>query len=387
MGSINISFLNRAICYAIIVLVGFSNSVRADSWQDNLYLNGFFTLDLTTSDRDIPIVSATGETRGYEKDKINADNSLIGGQIEYAFTDKFSVLVQGTAAINEAGSLTSDIDWAYISYDFGTDWVARAGKFQTPFLQGIELSNIGYSRTWARPLVPSSGASGFNYYYGAELLKHVSIDNHNFDFQFSLGQAQHGLDFVDNKNLKLASVRYQRNDFWLRTAIMQADYSVYTPSNLLITDSGEVLMGSVEAELTFNQFILNLGYSNSQSDITPDDKMSYASLSYTLDNFIPYVFIAKRNQFFEAFDAPVPNDGNNGPPEGPPPPENNTRPTPPDGNSDFNSLAAGVRWNFASNLALKLQLEKVDLKDAARVPNTVVTQDSNTLSVVLEGAF
>lgn len=394
MGSINISFLNRAICYAIIVFVGFCSSVRAESWQDSLYLNGFFTLDLTTSDSDIPIVNANGESRGFERGKINANNSLIGGQIEYAFTNKLSVLVQGTAAIDGAGSLTSEVDWAYISYDFGTDWVARAGKFQTPFLQGIELSNIGYSRIWARPIAPSGGANGFNYFYGAELLKHVSIDDHNFDFQFSLGQAEHSLDFIDNKNMKLASVKYQRNDFWLRTAIMQADYSIYTPRNALISDSAQVLMSSVEAELTFNQFILNLGYSNSSSDITPDDKMSYASLAYSLDNFIPYILIAKRNQFFEAFDVPIPNDGNGGPPAGPPdgppglpPPENSGRPTPPDGNSNFNSYAAGVRWNFASSLALKLQVEKIDLEDAARVPDTVVRQDSNTLSVVLEGAF
>lgn len=387
MGSINISFLNKAICYAIVVFIALSSSVRADSWQEKLYLNGFFTLDLTTVDSDIPIVSATGELRGYEKGDVNGENTLIGGQIEYAFTEQFSVFVQGTASFNDKGSLTSDIDWAYVSYDLGADWVGRAGKFQTPFLQGIELRNIGFSRNWARPLAPSNGASGFNYYYGAELLKHASIGKHNFDFQFALGQAEHSLEDVENKNMKLAAVKYQWNDFWVRTAIIQADYSVFTPNNLLITDSGEVLMGSVEAELTYNQLILNMGHSDSSSDITPDDKMSYISIAYNFGNFTPYVFIAKRNQFFVAFDAPVPDFSGDGPPPERPTQQGSGRPITPDGHSDFNSTALGVRWDFAQRLALKLQVEKLELRDAARNPSTVVTLDGNTLSVVLEGAF
>lgn len=383
MGSINISFFNKAICYAIIVFVGFCGTVRADSWQDDLYINGFFTLDLTTSDNDIPLVGADGEPRLYEKDKVNAENTLVGGQIEYAFTEQLSLFVQGSASFDGVGSLNTEIDWAYVSYDFGADWVARAGKFQTPFLQGIELRNIGFSRNWARALTPSSGASGFNHFLGAELLKHVSVGEHNFDFQLSLGEAEHGLDQVQNKDMKLASVKYQRDQFWLRTAIMQADYSVFTPSKLLITDSGSVVMASVEAELTVNQFILNMGYSDSSSDVTPDDKMSYISLAYNIGEFVPYVFVVKRNQFFVPFNVPTADSNSDSPPPLPPPPSGLRGPN---GDVDLNSVAAGVRWNFATSLALKLQVEKVDLTDDARNPATV-KQDSNILSVVLEGAF
>lgn len=366
-------------CISLLIAVSFCAVTVADDWSDKLQFNGYYTLDFTWVDSDVQAVSSVGEVRNYDQNDISLRNSLVGAQLEYAISDNFSLFAQGVAYYDRNNDITTDLNWAYLSYDLGNDFIARAGVFQMPFLQGTELRTVGYSRLWARPLTPGTGASGINQYYGLDLVKQVSANNYNWQFQLALGKGDHDLSEVKVDDIQLVSARVEREQSWLRAAIMRASYAVYTPRGQLIINSGEALLASIETEINIASLIVNAGFSISDSDVTPNDTMHYLSLAYRFDDITPFVILTKRNQYFEAFTLPAPPAGS--------PPPTRPAPPPPDGNADMYSIGAGLRWNFTERVALKLQLENIRATDDSGRLNAVEHADGSVFSFVIEGAF
>lgn len=377
--------------FALLIALSFTSVSYAEDWSDNLYLNGYFTLDLTVADSDLIMVSSVGERRNYKQDKPSVKNSLVGGQLEYQFSDNLSIFGQGVAFYDEQGSATTDINWAYVSYDFGDDLKTRIGVFQTPFLQGTELRTVGYSRLWARSLTPGAGASGINEYAGVDVVKQLAVGDYNWEFQFALGEGDHDLSEIDVDGVELLSAKVRHEQFWLRASVMHAQYKVDTPRGQTILESGDVVMASLETELTVGQTIINAGYSTSDSEVTPNDTMHYLSVAYRFDDVTPFIMLAKRNQYFEAFEVPLPPTGGNNPPPPPPgnqgPPNSAGPPSPPDGDADRYTLGVGARWNFAEQLALKVQYENVRISDNTGRLNSTGTVEGNVLTLAVEGAF
>lgn len=385
----NISSFLRSICCTLFCLFFICNSSNAEELSDNFQFNGFFTLDATVTDQDLALTSNSDNKVFYEENTPSLKNSLIGAQLSYSFTDDFTAVMQaklydeGGTQDPSKGSI-AQLDWAYISYDFGADFKIRAGQFLIPFMQGTELRSIGFSRLWARPLIPNSGAGGYKEYVGVELLKHYPSGNGNWDFQFSVGQAEHSLSRIDNKHMELLSVRYQQDNFWVRAALLSTQYDIYTTSNFLIKDSASAVMFSTELEYTLNDFVLNAGYTQSKTDITPDGTNYYISLAYNFDAITPYVSYSRGNQYFELFTVPTPIRSE--PPTAPndeplPPPP----PTPPNGDVDIYHLSVGARYNFSERYAVKIQLEHINEENKANFPDD--NGEGNALSIVLEGIF
>lgn len=361
---------------------GMGTSAKAQDWTDKLTFNGFYTLDLTVTDEDYQVISAGGP-RLFEADEPSFNNSLIGAQLRYDFTEKWSATVQGVAFLDQNDSLDFDLDWAYISHQFDHDWQVRAGQFQIPFLQGTELRNVGFTRLWARPLTPGSGAGGYDHYSGLEVIKKFSRGDHSWSLQWGAGQAEHLLeDQVDNEDMTLFAAQWDRENFWLRGALLHANYTVTTPRGQLIENAGNVLMGSLESEWRPQNWVLNVGYSTTKSDTTPDDTMAYASLGVELGDFTPYLMSIYRNQNFPTVVIPggPPGGGpGGGPGMGPPPP--------PMGDNDRYVQAVGVRWNFKPNMIFKFQLEQNKVDDQSRLQQGRRIEQSRVLSVIMEGVF
>lgn len=373
--------LKDTLLVVVLLLLFLVPKVHADDWSDKFSFNGYYSLDFTYVDDDLNLVSSSTNNRLFKKNKIETNNSVIGGQLQYQFTDNLSAFVQGSLTTDNNDSLETNIDWAYLSYEFNNNVTARLGQFQIPFLSGTELRKIGFSRLWIRPLIPGNGASGNEDFVGIDLLKRYSSGDNNWEFQFSAGKANHGLDDIDNKNMKLFAARYQRHDFWIRTALMHTEYSVTSPRGIMITNSGHALLGSIESEAKLRNFQFNAGYSNTSAKVVPEDSMAYLSIAYPLNKITPYVFGVKRKQHFEAFEVPAPN----GPPTGPPP--MGPPPSPPVGDRNVYSLAIGIRIDLAPKYALKFQIENIRSKDESRLQNGITSTEGTAFSVVLEGVF
>lgn len=378
------SFLKILCCIQISLLSAFT-PIQANELSDKLNFNGFFTLDFTVTNNDLRLISNSDQRVSYQADQTSFKNSLVGGQLSYQLTDNFEAVVQGKFYNDTDSDVLSysdsivQLDWVYLSYDFGDDLKVRAGRFQIPFMQGTELRNISFSRLWLRPLIPSSGAGGFSEYTGGEVLKHISVGDSNWDFQVALGKAEHSLDAIDNKNIKLLSARFQQGAFWLRTAILATEYSVFTPTREVLTDSGNGLMFSLESEYAIGAYLFNAGYSTSRTDITPDDSNYYLSVAYQFNDITPYLYHSRFKQVFEPFrlqDA-----------IGPPPsrPQGSPPPIQPDGNLDLYSWAVGAKYLLNERYAIKVQAEHIKEQDNASSP--FPNGEGNAFSVVFEGIF
>ncbi|HOP21972.1 MAG TPA: hypothetical protein PK055_08995 [Gammaproteobacteria bacterium] len=356
--------------------IGVSHADENSKWN----FNGYYTVDLTYADDDLVLVSNSKEQRSYKDGELSLINSIFGGQLEYSFNDKISAFVQGSLYADRNESIKFNLDWAYLSYDLGHDLNMRAGRFQIPFLSGTELRRVGFTRLWARPLIPGNGASGNEYHNGIEFVKHYNKGVNNWEFQLALGQAKHELEDVGNKGIQLFSTKYQRENFWIRSALMYSEFSLTSPLGVRLTDSGHAFLGSLESEWQFDKFQLNLGYSDTQTVYVPEDKMLYASLAYHInDKVTPYLVGVRRNQHFELF----PNSGTSPPANG----DGTPRPIPPQGDKDGYILGIGTRIELSPKTTLKFQLENIRDKDTTRVQNGIMRSDGNAFSIMLEGIF
>lgn len=372
----SISFKN-AYVFAIIMGFGCVCPVLAGQVSDQLYFNGFYTLDYTYTERDVALVSNNKKPRAFDRDSTGLENSLVGLQAEYELNEEFSGFIQGKASFNSDNGIEADINWAYLSYDFGDDRRLRIGKFQTPFLQGTELRNIGFTRIWARPLIPENGASGFNQYTGVEYIVHKPTAVGQWDFQLAGGLADNDDGKIVSQNIELISAKYSYETFWIRSAFLHGEYSVLNVDGQKIITSGTVFMGSVETHMRTQYGVVNLGYSKSHSDITEDDTLYYISLALPFKTVTPFLYLGKRNKHFDSYEIPPPIGG--GTPA--------VTLLPPVGDYDVTSVALGARIHITEGLGLKIQLENIEQKNNAGAPTSAPANDSNTFSILLEGVF
>ncbi len=372
------------------------SALAAGLWDDKLHFNGFYTLDASVTSSDLALLSNAGLGREFAKNEASLDNSLVGGQLEYLLSENFSAYLQGKLFLNADGDLDNKVDWAYLSADLGNDVSARIGQFLIPIMHGVEMRNVGYSRLWARPLVPLSGAGGYSDFQGFDIISRFQTNSGFWMFQVSGGQAEHDLPIIDNDGLALLALQYSHDEFWVRTAVLKTTYSISTPTGAVITDAGRAVMGSIEIEYTPGDFIINAGFSTADADITPNDNLYYLSLGVNIAETTPYILATHRNQHFDSFDPPRPQrppPGQQPPPEQQPPQD---RPgdspgavaPPPDGDIDIYELAVGIRWDLDEQYAIKFQVDYIDLTNDAG--QAVLAEDSKSgfaATLIFEGVF
>lgn len=362
-------------CLAILC-----NPLHANELPEHISLNGFFTLDASIADTDTDLVGG----RELDDDEVNFSHSLIGAQAQFNLTDNLSLYTQGSLIVDRDEKIAEELDWAYLSYDFKHDFTLRLGRFRPAFLQGIELRNIGYSRIWARPLIPGAGASGFNRFHGLDTLKKFNVGKHHWQVQTSLGKAEHNNEAVNADTMLLGAIKYSTDRLWMRAAVMHVEYEFTAPDNIQI-DSADALLASFEAEWQWQNWQLNLGLSEGSSDETPDDAVYYLSLAYSVDAFSPYVFVSSREQDFD-------DSGDRRPPgQGPPmqpgwPPPGAMR-VPRQNDSQRDVTAIGIRWDWLGGYAVKFQLERAKDQFTGQGNQPQRSDHANIASFVIEGIF
>ena len=360
-----------------LVLLGASAAWAQDATTgDRLSISGFYTFDQTYVDGDTLLIGSSGDQRVYEDGETSGRNSVAGLQLSYDLDETWRATIQGTAHYDREGEAKTDLDWAYVSASLGDDSTLRAGRFQIPFLRGTELRKVGYTRLWARPLMPGVGAGGFNDHDGAEFIKGFAAGARRYELQLALGRPNHRLPRIEGKSITLLSGAYSDDRLWARVSAFHAEYAGAPPGP---PDArGNVTMASAEATLELDRFIWHAGYVDADADDIPDDRMGYLSVGLRLGRFTPFVFGAMYEQTFE-----------NRPGAGRVPPR---RPAPRGGGSgglrtERDSVGAGVRWDVRENLAVKFQYEEVSGTDFAPRERMVRSVDGRAYTITVEGVF
>lgn len=153
-------------------------------------------------------------------------DSMLGMQMIVAPMDRFSITTQvvarGFSFVND-DSYDPRLEWFFASYELTPEWRMRVGRLRTPHYLFSESLEIGYSYPWVRP--PNdmyvSFLEPFSHFYGADLTWQHAFGSVDSDFKILYGKTSgkfSGIDIDVNKTYGVAT-KARWNDFTLRYAL------------------------------------------------------------------------------------------------------------------------------------------------------------------------
>lgn len=307
---------------------------------------------------DYPIVS------GYTEDWSFKPESLFGLQFQAELGEGLSATMQMVS--RGADDFKTQVEWAYLSYQLNDKWTLQAGKKRLPLFYYSDFYDVGYAYTWIRPPADTYTWQVFNY-NGLNALYNDQWGDWSVSGNIYAGREES----PDNKLLSDFFYHASVNEIWkdiiggvisfekdwfeIRLTHMQYTNERYMSGERVTWGDKDTRDGKfygIATNLDFDSWFvlselnrLSLDGSNFDSNMI--------TLGYRLDTLTPYV----GHSSFETQDEP----------EG----------------EKHSTTFAGVRWDFHSNAALKVQYDKVedDSFDYA------VAGDSEALTVSVDLVF
>lgn len=83
---------------------------------------------------------------GYENKVSLSEKSLLGFQVDYAFSSQLSVSAQLLAHSDD--SRDSGVQWLYLNYEPSSAWQFKAGRLRTPYLKYSDVVDVGFTYPW-----------------------------------------------------------------------------------------------------------------------------------------------------------------------------------------------------------------------------------------------
>ncbi|MDN3639317.1 porin [Simiduia curdlanivorans] len=234
--------------------------------------NGFASITggISTSEAD----RADGEELrlyGYDDDFDFRPESKLALQASSNLGNGLSVTAQAIA--RGADDFNVDMEWAFVSYDFGESSRINVGKLRIPFYQYSDFLDVGYAYPWIRP--PESVYDlFFSTMEGANLQFNGAMGSWDSGLQLVMGRTANDLVISgeeSNADLRnLVGGAWTINNDWLtlRAAYFQADTTIENTS-----------LNAVEAGL------IGAGFADQGNSLAArDDKGSFLGLGFKADN-------------------------------------------------------------------------------------------------------
>lgn len=384
-------------------------SASASDLDGMFRVSGYGTFGLTHSDEDqadfvnSPVLQPKGA--GYSDEWSTDVESRLGLQVNARFSDRFSGVVQLVSeAVNNVtwnGDVNENyvpsLEWANVSYRVTNDFTVRAGRVVLPIMAMSEIRKVGFAQHWVRPPVdvyanvPFTSSDGLDLSYrfdvagGANTLRaHVGTQ--------SLRSKQMGQTDTWGVNST-----FEKDAWTVRAAYMLADArAINSPFDSMFggfaAAARQVPGGDASADralqlleqfdpankgkihvydLAFtydpgNWFVLGEFMHEDSRWIVNPLTSGLISGGVRLNNFKPYVTYSRIKTNTRAIsENSIPLAG-----------------LPPDmagfgsvlngivagfvrTDNSQQTLAAGVRWDFTRNFALKAQYDHIDMDDGS----------------------
>lgn len=362
-----------------------------------LNFSGFLSVGGGMVDDDF---DSGGNYGGYEED-LTFDRSLLGLQVTGQVNEKVSATAQLIARKNDSYEVNAE--WAYLTWQATDSIKLRAGRLRTPFYIYSDFLDVGYSYGWITPpqevyYLPFNNVDGIDLYATQTLgIFDTSVQVYfgSFDDEFNFDGVTSDAQTRNQMGIAVTLGK----DWWnLRAAYHEADLSVDV--------TGAALMPG----LTLGQFIGSIPASFSfvgPRILVEEEKATFAQIGFTIDtgrfvaaaehvefepensmlakNIREYVMVGVRtgDWLFHVTAAQSKDEAVNLV-EGIPVAQQTAQLI-----GTLNAIAAaqaderdvislGTRWDVASGVALKLQIDDVDDK---------VRGDQKVYSVAVQTVF
>ncbi len=362
--------IKRVSVAAVWMIVLGTTPGRADPAIDKyVTLSGFGTLGAVYSDyRQADFTGQFIQPRGagFTRTLTPTPDSDLGGQIDVNDGNGLSGVLQVLSRDNEEGNFRPGIEWANIKYSFTSDLAVRAGRTLLPTYERSDSENVGYALPWVRLPNEIRYSNSATHSDGVDVLYRVKTGTVTQDLQIQWGRTSEDFSgaVFHGKDLLVLSdtVQYGDTSVHLAYQTMMYTYASRPPARYKLASAGFTYDPGtwfVAADSNYAHY-----------DFFGDFYAWYLSSGVRLGHFTPYAI-------YSIEDAPTAG--------------------PQSGLShlgDERTFSAGVRWDFAKNVDLKLQWQQILIRtlDAPasftnRQPGFRVGDRPNVVSLALDFVF
>ena len=397
---VSMSF-SKVLLFFLYLSIPVTVSAESALWQDWEF-TGFGTLGYAQSDKysDLVLKRNVIQRSQEVEDKGWLVDSRLGLQLRKEWGPNWDLVGQAVAQEKTRNTLESSIEMAFVRYQSRNNWSFRLGRMALDIFQLSDHRNVGYSYHWVRPPTEFYGWILFSHSDGVR----VSYDLVNMDgllrletyagtseATVNIGYGQDGSSYNDVKadiNLGLG-ITWEKNDFSLRANLTQ--FSISEDTEALDELTAFVSATAIQAywpeatqiaedySLKNAKFIYaSLGFSwhsgawvlqgeisdiDSESFGTYNGQRAYLQLGHRFGKFLPHLTYSRSWDYRSYPYDPAPAN----PAELPSGTLENLEVTLIDSLSsgivNQYTISIGVRWDFASQKALKVQCDRTTLYD------------------------
>lgn len=315
---------------------------------DDLRISGFGSVVVGQSDNDVGYA-------GYEDQVDFKQDTLLGLQFDFQVNDRASATAQIVA--NGRYNFDPAVEVAYLSYDVDFATI-RGGKIRTPFFIYSDFLDVGYAYPMLRPSQEIYEHLIITSFTGLDLLVPIDIGDSTLQLQPYLGESQlEERDIPFDQTAELNEVygiagNWYIGDWTLHASYVQAELEPMStdPTNpydrvrlLQLNQQQAAIFHSLGFQYNDGDWLLNVeGMTMELEGSFYDVKAGSALVGYQIDQVTPYLATA----FVETTD------------------DENRRYFPSAIQKfERTSYSLGLRWDFASNIAMKLDTTFADFGD------------------------
>lgn len=320
-----------------------------------------YGIDEPTFLADYPIVSTYNEEWDFKPE------SLFGLQ---ASADLYDGLT-ATAQIIGRGAydFKPEFEWAYLSYEINESWTIQAGKKRLPLFYYSDFYDVGYAYVWMRAPADNYTWQIFNY-NGANILYTGEIGDWSISANVYAGTEDDKENRLLGDFFFAAEVREIWKDIiggvfslsyeWFEARLTHMQYT-----NERFVDGDVVYWGGEDSrDGAFSGAAFNFDFENwfiltelSRLDLEFDGNLDTQMITagYRFNDFTPFIAYSSMEQKGDGI-----TDGEN-----------------------HNTTSVGLRWDFHSSAAFKVQYDKVEDNSY----DFAVAGDSDSLSFGIDLVF
>jgi hypothetical protein len=371
-----------AACLALLPLAAAAQFETADG---RLRLSGFGTLGVATTDEGDVAYSQPGRLDGV-RDGLNLKlDTKLAVQARYKLNDTVTATVQLLSKHRPQKDFNPEVEWAFLRWDASPSVSLRAGRLVSQTFMLSDARDVHYTQLTARPPMDVYGQVPVNRFEGGDFTYRFEMADTAMQASVWGGRSRSKFAalVMDDKSLVTYELRHligvnlmatMDNGVSLRAGTAAAKVSIrdhddlqtgsVSPSVLAALqgfygDGDRIRFTGIGASYDRDRWLVNAEYTVRQGDSRiPDTQGWYANTGYRVGAFTPYIGFSKvrvtdanrSNPFQAALGQAVP----------------------------LASLAAevqrfmeglhvsqrttilGVRWDAASTVAVKLQLNHIN---------------------------
>ncbi|MCC2954157.1 hypothetical protein LK542_00845 [Massilia sp. IC2-477] len=360
-------------------------------------VSGFGTGALTYADSDKAEFARPNQASGSSKDYRTGIDSNLGLQADLPVNSWLSFTAQGLVRRDAEDSYGAELSWAFAKAKLADNLSLRVGRVGLPVFMISDYRNVGYANTMLRPPAEVYSQVPFNSVDGADITWQHGFGDTTVTSQLAYGKVKAPLTggiHARGKKLAALNISAEHGPFTVRAGHATGEITIADSTSLNTLVGGlraagtgyrfpqlNTLAGEIEPKekrATFSSLGLSMDWNNVvvQTEFAKrktkayinDTSAWYVMGGYRIGKFLPYVTHANLK-----IDSAIVNTVPATCPPGYPAACTPTLqqlgagvrrlPNSGVGQGEQSTNSIGVRWDFASSVALKAQIDRVKPKN------------------------